>query len=101
MTAAGAPMQTAVPTGCQPPVTDRIQSCLFEPVPMNSGCAGVAPPGFGAAATAGGAVITPPSDCHPPASCGACTHSAPSPPSTPTAEAGGGGGCVVSKTTST
>src|SRR5215472_17073446 len=49
MTAAGPPMHWAAPIGCQPSVTDRIHSCLSEPVPMNSGCAGVAPSGLGGA----------------------------------------------------
>src|SRR5215472_12624046 len=51
-TAAAPPMHCTVPIGCQPAVTDRIHSVLLEPVAMNSGCAGVAPPGFGGATTA-------------------------------------------------
>src|SRR5215472_6259177 len=87
MTAAGPPRHRAAPIGCQPAVTDRIHSRLSVPVPMNSGCAGVVPPAFGGATTAGAATIRPPSDCQPAASCGACTHSWPSVPSAPTATA--------------
>src|SRR5215472_5949304 len=91
MTAAGPPVHDIVagPSRCQPAVSDRMYSLLSVPVAMNSGCAGALPYGVGAAATAGGATIFPPSGCQPRPSCGACTHSAPSPPSAPTATAGG------------
>src|SRR5215469_3978963 len=74
MTAAGPPTQFTLtgPSACQPAVSVRMYSCVLVPVAMNSGCAGVLPFGLDAAATAGGAVISPPSECQPPPSCGAC-----------------------------
>src|SRR5215472_7545468 len=88
MTAAGAPMHRAAPTGCQSTVTDRIHSPWSVPVAMNSGW--LAASAFVGAATAGGAVITPPSGCHPEPNCGACAHNCPSVPSAPMASVGAG-----------
>src|SRR5215469_16762080 len=90
-TAAGPPMHSAAPTGCQPSVSDRTHSRRSVPVPTNSGSSRVKLFGLGAAATAGGPVITPPKGCQPEPSCGASTHNCPSDPSTPTATAPAGG----------
>src|SRR5215472_18204366 len=99
MTAAGPPRHDVLagPTACQPAFSDRMYSWLLAPVAMNSGDTGLAPSGLGGAATAGGAMIFPPSECQPPPSCGACTHIAPSVPSTPTALGGGGGVLTVTR----
>src|SRR5215469_6676868 len=89
MTAAGPPVHgiEAAPSRAQLVLSDRMYSCLLVLVAMNSGCAGVTPLGLGGAATAGGAASVPPSECQPPPSCGACTHSCAWGPSTPTAGA--------------
>ena len=89
MTAARPPMQDAVtgPSACQPVFSERMRSSLLVPVATNTGDVGVVPSGLGIAATAGAAMIFPPSACQPLPSCGASAHSRPSLPSAPTATA--------------
>src|SRR6266487_3959459 len=98
ITAAGPLRQEIVfgPSSFQPVLSERMYSSWLDPVATNSGCAGVVPLRLGRAATAGAAMIFPPSECQPAPSCGACAQSAPFVPSAPIAIAGAGAAVVLS-----